>query len=49
MGYVVRVTHSFTGGFIFMIAALVCAAFSFLALFPYLSGRKRVDWASGAV
>lgn len=48
VGFVVRLTNSFTGGFIFMIAALVCAAFSFLALFPYLSGRKALDWTRSA-
>jgi ACS family D-galactonate transporter-like MFS transporter len=45
VGFVVRATHSFTGGFLFMIAALVCAACSFLALFPYLSRKKPLDWA----
>ena len=47
VGFVVRATNSFTGGFVFMIAALVCAAFSFLALFPYLSGRRSLGWAPG--
>ena len=49
VGFVVRITHSFAGGFAFMVFALVCSALSFLALYPYVARAKSSAWVRGEV
>ncbi len=47
VGYIVNLTSSFTGGFLFMMAGLVIGAACFLALHPALR-RRALDLSPGA-
>jgi sugar phosphate permease len=49
VGYLVKATGSFTGGFLFMIAALCVSALCYLALTPYVLNIRRATRAPEAM